>query len=73
MPLFEYECANCGIRFEQLVFNNDSKIICRDCGSSKVTRLLSVFAVAGTQENCAPESSPCASCSSAKRGMCGMN
>jgi putative FmdB family regulatory protein len=73
MPLFEYECENCKTRFEQLVFNHESEIVCRNCGSSKVTQLLSVFSVAATQEKCAPESGPCTSCSSTQRGICGMS
>jgi putative FmdB family regulatory protein len=73
MPLFEYECVNCGTRFEQLVFNNEIKIACRNCGSPKVTQLLSVFSVAAAQEKCAAEPGSCASCGSAQRGMCGMN
>lgn len=73
MPLFEYECLDCRSRFEQLVFNDQSAIVCRNCGSAKVTRLLSVFSVAAGGEKCAAESGSCASCSSAQRGMCGLS
>ncbi len=73
MPLYEYECRSCKSRFEQLVFNKDTAVLCRNCSSDDVAQLLSVFAVAGPSEKAAAELGPCGSCGAAQRGACGMN
>ncbi len=72
MPLFEYECKDCKARFEQLVFNSTTRVVCRECGSAKLVQLLSTFAVAGGSDRTAPESGPCGACGAAQRGMCGI-
>ncbi len=70
MPLYEYECKSCKTKFEQLVFNHESKVTCRKCGSESVTQLLSVFAVTGSSGRTAIEPGPCESCGAAQRGTC---
>jgi putative FmdB family regulatory protein len=72
VPLFEYQCRDCETRFEVLVFRREEETKCRNCGSTKVSQLLSTFAVAGTSDR-APEPGPCGGCSAAQRGTCGMN
>jgi putative FmdB family regulatory protein len=73
VPLYEYECQECRTRFEKLVFNKEAEVICAKCGSSKLTQLLSTFAVGGSPQGAAaPEAGPCGNCSAAQRGMCGM-
>jgi putative FmdB family regulatory protein len=47
MPLFEYECAQCGHRFEELVTGADTAVACPKCGTDEVRRRLSVFAASG--------------------------
>jgi putative FmdB family regulatory protein len=72
MPMYEYECMNCGLNFEQLVFNHDEKVVCRSCESTKVEQQLSVFAVVGERSGSSRlEEGPCGSCGAAQRGMCG--
>jgi putative FmdB family regulatory protein len=44
MPLYEYECGQCGARFEFLV-RSGSVVSCVSCSSEQVTRLLSQFSV----------------------------
>ena len=44
MPLYEYDCLDCGHRFETLV-RGESAVQCPQCASSKVERLLSLFGV----------------------------
>lgn len=46
MPVYEYKCHGCDERFEQLVrsVDGDDGMKCPQCGSTKVERLLSVFA-----------------------------
>jgi putative FmdB family regulatory protein len=73
MPLFEYQCPSCASRFELLV-RGASKARCPECGSSKVTRLLSVPArpvttSAPAQPSC--DSAPSGGCCGG--GACGLN
>ena len=81
MPIFEYKCSECDSKFEILTKNNDdNKIICPECDSSKVKKLFSTFIASTgsvsysnnscTSGNCnieAPSTGGCAS------GMCGLN
>ena len=50
MPIYEYRCAKCGHEFEQFFSSHkkmtESKIICANCHSKRVTRLMSVSRVA---------------------------
>jgi len=73
MPLFEYKCRDCGTAFEKIVATSATRVQCKKCSSSKVEKLLSVFAVGtASHSHSAPEAGPCASCGAAQRGMCGM-
>lgn len=44
MPLFEYECRECGHRFEALV-QGKKRPACPECGSENLEKLLSSFGV----------------------------
>ena len=44
MPIYEYECRECGHRFEAIVRLNESPD-CPSCQSAKLERLISLFAV----------------------------
>lgn len=46
MPLYEYDCKECGKRFEHLQYSADDKPVCPHCGSRKLTKAFSVFAPA---------------------------
>ncbi len=64
MPLFEYECRDCGRQFEYLTREGQSPA-CPACASTALTKQLSVFAVAvGPGEK--PAAFPSSAC-----GMCG--
>ena len=58
MPLYEYRCQCCGARFERLVRAlagdraGQPAIVCPQCQSEQVERLLSAFA--RTTPACAP-------------------
>jgi putative FmdB family regulatory protein len=41
MPLYEFQCAGCGSRFEELVPAGTEGAVCPRCGSREVTRVLS--------------------------------
>jgi putative FmdB family regulatory protein len=71
MPLFEYKCRDCGTKFEKLVTSYADDVVCRNCQSPRVDKLLSVFAVAGSlRSRAASEASPCDACGAPWRGMC---
>ncbi len=46
MPIYEYDCNNCGVFFERLVRSSAhaDKIACPKCNSRKITRRMSVCA-----------------------------
>ncbi|MFH1134750.1 MAG: zinc ribbon domain-containing protein [Pseudomonadota bacterium] len=41
MPLFEYQCLDCGQTFEALVFHTDETPNCGGCGGSRLKKLIS--------------------------------
>ncbi len=56
MPIYEYQCENCGHAFEMLrrMQDADNDLKCPKCESTKVERQLSTFAAGG----CGTGSSP---------------
>ena len=71
MPIFEYKCRDCGARFEKLAVSAADEVLCRDCASPRVEKLLSVFAVAGSLRlETSAEPGPCGACGAPRRGMC---
>jgi putative FmdB family regulatory protein len=71
MPIYEFECAACARRFEDLVsLSADlTKTECPSCGRKKARKLLSVFATStrsdgnGASAAASGPSSSCATCS----------
>jgi putative FmdB family regulatory protein len=49
MPIYEFECEGCGVRFEELVTAGDAVVACPKCGSSRTRRLLSNVSPPGRQ------------------------
>jgi putative FmdB family regulatory protein len=56
MPIYEYVCSSCDIRFERLVRRFGDAVECPSCASSAVEKQLSTFAVASGS---APAAGPC--------------
>lgn len=49
MPIFEYNCTECGCNFEKLQKTAaEPKPVCPDCGSTETRKQLSVFSSAGS-------------------------
>ncbi len=44
MPLYEYHCANCDATVEILVRNQSDPIMCPECQSQQLEKLMSVTA-----------------------------
>lgn len=74
MALFEYRCSDCGNVSEHLVYSAEDKLSCPDCGSDKLEKLLSTFAVnAKSSPSCGPaHSCPHAGHCGGGGGGCGM-
>lgn len=49
MPLYDYVCYECGDSFEKLrrMSDDDRDVRCPECGSGRVERILSIFAMGG--------------------------
>ncbi len=68
MPIFEFECEECGEVFEELVFgNNFNEISCKKCKSKKVRKLISQVAFKSGNKFISSSGSVCATC---KAGTC---
>ena len=72
MPIFEYKCQDCGTQFEKIVASSSSSVLCGECASPNVEKLLSIFAVAkGSHSAASFEDGPCRTCGARERGTCG--
>lgn len=49
MPIYEFECGECGARFEELVAAEVAAAACAACGSASTRRLLSTVSPPGRQ------------------------
>ncbi len=42
MPLFEFDCKDCGVRFERIIKNGE-KLKCPNCQSERTQKQMSTF------------------------------
>jgi putative FmdB family regulatory protein len=49
MPIYEFECDECGERFEELVAAGAEAVACPGCGSERTRRLMSSVSPPGRQ------------------------
>ncbi|HET7484993.1 MAG TPA: zinc ribbon domain-containing protein [Solirubrobacterales bacterium] len=49
MPIYEFECEDCGERFEELTSSDTQALACPACGSKQTHRLLSPVSPHGRQ------------------------
>jgi putative FmdB family regulatory protein len=49
MPIYEFECEECGARFEELVAAEAAAPACSACGSTRTRRLISNVSPPGRQ------------------------
>ena len=57
MPIFEYQCEDCGAEFELLV-RSDTRLACPTCESTHLEKQLSVFAVRAPSSSSAQSDAP---------------
>ena len=53
MPIYEYDCLDCGERYEKLIRTMKAKVIvnCPICGSQHARKAISLFGSRSTQSN----------------------
>jgi putative FmdB family regulatory protein len=70
MPIYEYQCARCGRRFEvrQRIGEDGSELSCPKCHAGEPKRLFSSFLSPGSSGT-EPSDVGCPTCSS---GVCGL-
>ena len=72
MPIYEYRCAKCDCECEELVRSASVKIVCPECGSKKVGKLMSLFAHKSSDGGFHGTSGGgCSGCSSSNCSSCG--
>lgn len=63
MPLYEYQCLDCGKLNEILVISSDDQPQCPDCGSGKLEKMLSApSSLSGVQKSVLPGPGDTACC-----------
>ena len=72
MPLYEFDCLTCRLRFETLVpLSKIDGIRCPDCSSGRIKKRLSSFGIGGGGSRIRKSGSACESCTSSNCSTCG--
>jgi len=68
MPIFDFECQECGKKFDLMISNADKgKAKCPECHSPKIKQMLSLFNTGGGSKS-SPMSDNCSTCSARTGG-----
>ena len=70
MPIYEYECEDCGRHFEKIVYRPSSPVACDSCGSTRVEKRYSAFAVGSGDSMGSEAPAGCTTCGAERPGMC---
>jgi putative FmdB family regulatory protein len=73
MPVYEYSCNNCGLKFDYLVRSSAEEIACPKCKQTDLKRLFSAFAFSSKDSKgnvTASSSSGCGGCTSSDCSGC---
>jgi putative FmdB family regulatory protein len=73
MPLYEYQCTDCGTRFDALVRMTaaSDSVSCDHCTGQNVRRMVSTFAMVGGKDDPTVMSGPVANSGGCCGGSCG--
>ncbi len=73
MPIYEYLCSDCGVKFDAFrsMKDADAPISCKNCLSKNTKRTLSVFFASSEGHSIASGSPGCSSCSGGNCSTCG--
>ncbi|MBF0615018.1 MAG: zinc ribbon domain-containing protein [Magnetococcales bacterium] len=75
MPLYDYKCDGCGVRFEKEHPMSAPVVkVCPECGAEKVRKLLTTggVQVSGSARSAAPSAPPPCASGGCAGGMCGL-
>ncbi len=71
MPIYEYLCNDCGVKFEKLVMRQAQQIVCPGCSGAEVKRLISACNFGSSDGSVQPASqSSCSSCTATSCSSC---
>jgi putative FmdB family regulatory protein len=72
VPIYEYNCENCGDEFECLVFRSDETVNCPKCGNENPKKKMSSFGFSAGHKftSSGGSGSGCAGCSSSNCSSC---
>jgi putative FmdB family regulatory protein len=72
MPLYEYQCKDCGSQFDLLraMKEADAPALCKSCHSQNTTRLLSVFVAKSGGQALAGGGGSCSGCAGGNCAGC---
>jgi len=70
MPIYEYHCNQCQSEFEKLLLKSSEKIVCPQCKSKKVHRMMSAFAFSSGGKFKSTASSSCGGCAATSCSTC---
>ncbi|MBN1913347.1 MAG: zinc ribbon domain-containing protein [Candidatus Omnitrophica bacterium] len=72
MPIYEFDCNKCGLKFDYLMRSAFEKVACPKCQSRDLKRLISAFAFSSrdAKGNITSSSSNCSGCTSHNCSSC---
>jgi putative FmdB family regulatory protein len=75
MPIFEYQCADCGNRFEKLLrrASDEAELSCPKCGQKHLDQQLSTFSAHANGSASRDAAPVCPSGMCSNPGLCGRN
>lgn len=71
MPIYEFQCENCGEVFEELILSVKEEIRCKKCQSSNVRKLISTVAFKAGGKFVSASGSACNTCKGKTCSSCG--
>ena len=70
MPIYTYLCKDCNKKFDLLILKSSDPIVCPNCNSSNLEKLISGFSILGSKDSSLEGSDSGSKCSSCSGGSC---